>query len=97
MQVERAKSYLQGKQKTLGDLLNVYERHRKEFAVYHTSAVNTCKLTDKHPELLGDIPTLQRQLKELGQKFVKAKGDRKVFATSHQQAKPSFFAIMHKA
>lgn len=57
-------------------------------AIYHTSAVNTCKLKDKHPELLGDIPILQHQLKELGQKFVKAKSDHDVFATSSQQAKP---------
>ena len=37
--------------------------------------VNTCKLKDKHPELLADIRTLQRELKELEQKFAKAKSD----------------------
>ena len=107
MQVESAKSYLQGKQKALEDLPNVHERRGKVSAVCHTSGhnrtnckkvpcndVNTCKLKDKHPELLADIRTLQRELKELEQKFAKAKNDHDVFASLRQRAKSSFFAIM---
>jgi len=56
--------------------------------------VNTCKLKDKHPELLADIRKLQRELKELEQKFAKAKSEHDVFAASGQRAKSSFFAIM---
>ena len=69
---------------------------------YHTSGnnrkncndVSTCKLKDKHPELVADIRTLQRELKELEQKFAKAKSDHDVFVTSRQRAKSSFLAIM---
>ena len=107
VQVESAKSYLQGKQKALEDIPNVHERRGKVCAVCHTfghnrtnckkvpcNDVNTCKLKDKHPELLADIRTLQRELKELEQKFAKAKNDHDVFASSRQRAKSSFFAIM---
>ena len=33
--------------------------------------MNFCKLKDKHPELLNDIRTLQRELKELEEKYAK--------------------------
>ena len=107
VQVESTKSHLQGKQKALEDLPNVHERPGKVSAICHTSGhnrtnckripcnnVNTCKLKDKHPELLANIRTLQRELKELDQKFEKAKSDHDVFAASAQRAKSSFFAIM---
>jgi len=51
-------------------------------------------LSLSHPELLADIRTLQRELKELEQKFGKAQSDHGVFAASRQRAKSSFFAIM---
>jgi len=51
-------------------------------------------LKDKHPELLNDIRTLQRDLKELEQKYGKAKTDNDVFQAASQRAKSSFFAIM---
>lgn len=107
VQVESAKSHLQGKQKSLEELPNIHERRGKVCAICHTSGhnrtnckkipcndVNTCKLKDKHPELLADIRTLQRELKELEQKFAKAKSDHDVFVASRQRAKSSFFAIM---
>ena len=56
--------------------------------------MNFCKLKDKHPELLNDIRTLQRELKELEQKYAKAKNETAVFNASRQRAKSSFFAIM---
>ena len=56
--------------------------------------VNICKLKDKHPELLNDIRTIQRDLKELEQKYVKAKSECDVFNASRQRAEPSFFEIM---
>ena len=34
--------------------------------------VNSCKLKEKHPELLTEIRTLQRELEELEQKYAKA-------------------------
>ena len=37
--------------------------------------VNSCKLKEKHPELLTEIRTLQRELEELEQKYAKAKSD----------------------
>ena len=40
VQVESAKSHLQGKQKALEDLPNVYERRGKVCAVCHTSGHN---------------------------------------------------------
>ena len=54
--------------------------------------VNSCKLKDKHPELLTEIRTLQRELKELEQKYEKVKSDHEVFTASRQRAKSSFFA-----
>ena len=75
--VESTKSHLQGKQKAFEDLPNVHERRGKVCAICHTSGhnrtnckkipcndVNTCNLKDKHPELLANIRTLQRELKE---------------------------------
>ena len=56
--------------------------------------MNFCKLKDKHPELLNDIRTLKRELKELEQKYTKAKIETEVFNVSRQRAKSSFFAIM---
>ena len=56
--------------------------------------MNFCKLKDKHPELLNDIRTLQRELKELEQKCAKAKNEMEVFNASRQRVKSSFFAIM---
>lgn len=56
VQVESQKSHIQGKRKALVDLLNVYERHGREFAVCHTSdhnrtsCKNFCKLKDRHQE-----------------------------------------------
>lgn len=107
VQIESAKSHLQGKQKALEDLPNAYERRGKVCAICHTSGhnrtnckkspcddVNSCKLKDKHPELMTDIRTLQRELKELEQKYTKAKSDYDVFSASRQRAKSSFFAIM---
>ncbi len=35
--------------------------------------VNSCKLKDKHPELMTDICTIQRELKELEQMYTKVK------------------------
>ena len=56
--------------------------------------VNICKITEGHPELLAKICNLQRELKELEQKYSKVKSDHEVFISSHQRAKSSFFAIM---
>ena len=97
VQVESAKSHLQGKQKSFEELPNIHERRGKVCAICHTSGhnrtnckkipcndVNTCKLKDKHPELLADIRTLQREVKELEQKFAKAKSDHDVFVASRQ-------------
>ena len=56
--------------------------------------VNLCKLKDKHPELQNAIRTLQRDLKELEQKYEKAKNDNDVFVAARQRAKSSFFAVM---
>ena len=106
VQVQSAKSHLQGKQKVLDDLPKVHERRGKVCAIYtsgHNRAkcnevpchdVNFCKLKDKHPELLNDIRTLQRELKELEQKCAKAKNEMEVFNASRQRVKSSFFAIM---
>ena len=106
-QVDSAKSHLQGKQKSFEELPNIHERRGKVYVICHTSGhtrtnckkipcndVNTCNLKDKHPELLADIRTLQRELKEIEEKFVKAKSDHDVFVASRQRAKSSFFAIM---
>ena len=78
VQVESAKRHLQGKQRAVDDLPKAHERRGKVCAVCHTSGhnrakcnkipcdnVNFCKLKDKHPELMNDIRTLQRDLKEL--------------------------------
>jgi len=43
---------------------------------------------------LADIRILQCELKELEQKFTKAKSGHEVFAASRQRAKSSFFAII---
>jgi len=43
---------------------------------------------------LADIRTLQGELKELKQKYAKAKSDHDIFCASRQQAKSSFFVIM---
>lgn len=107
VQVESAKRHLQGKQRAVDDLPKVHERRGKVCAICHTSGrnrakcnkipcenVNFCKLKDKHPELMNDIRTLQRDLKELEQKYAKAKSDCDVFNASRQRAKSSFFAIM---
>ena len=56
--------------------------------------VNICKIKEGHPELLAKICNLQRELKELEQKYSKVKSDHEVFISSHQRAKSSFFAIM---
>ena len=93
VQVESAKSYLQGKQKALDDFPNAHERRGTVCAICHTSRhnrekcnkspchnVDLCKLKDKHPELLNDIRTLQRDLKELEQKYAKAKSECDVFS-----------------
>ena len=88
VQVESAKSHIQWKQKSFEELPNNYERRGKVCAICHTSGhsrtnckkipcndVNTGKLNEKHPELLADIRTLQRERKELEQKFGKVKSD----------------------
>ena len=107
VQGQSAKSHLQGNQKVLDDLPKAHQRHGKVCAICHTSEhngakcnevpchhVNFCKLKDKHPELLNDIRTLQHELKELEQKYAKAKNETEVFNASRQRVKPSFFAIM---
>jgi len=43
---------------------------------------------------VADIRTLQRELKELGRKYAKAKSDHDVFSASRQRAKSSLLAIM---
>ena len=71
LEVERAKSHLQGMQKALDDLPNAHERCGKVCAICHTSGLNRpkckkspcddvslCELKDKHPELVNDIRTL---------------------------------------
>ena len=81
VQVESAKSHLQGKQRALDDLPKAHERRGKVCAICHTSGlnrakcnkipcndVNLCKIKDKHPELMTDIRTLQLDLKKLEQK-----------------------------
>lgn len=68
--------------------------HNKARCTNHPCTdVNLCKLKDKHPELQNDIRTLQRDLKDLEQKYGKAKNDNNVFLAAHH-AKSSFFAIM---
>ena len=56
--------------------------------------VNVCKIKEKHPELLAEVRTFQRELKELEQKYAKAKSYHEVFNASRQRAKSSFLAIM---
>ena len=56
---------------------------RKNCKKIHCNDVNICKLKDKHPKLLADIRTLQRELKELEQKFAKAESDHDVFAAAN--------------
>ena len=100
MQVESAKNHLRGKQKALEDLPAANDRRGKVCTYCHTSDpnrnncnrtpcydVNSCKLKAKHPELLTKIRTLQRELKELEQKYAKVKSDHEVFSASRQQAK----------
>ena len=43
---------------------------------------------------MAEIRTLQHELRELEQKYAKAKSDHEVFNASRQRAKSSFFAIM---
>ena len=105
LQVESAKNHIQGKQKALEDFPKV--SRGKVCAVCYSSGhnrakctqmpcndVNVCKIKEKHPELLAEIRTLQRELKELEQKYAKVKSDHEVFISSCQRAKSSFFAIM---
>ena len=107
VQVESAKRHLQWKQKALDDLPKAHERSGKVCAICQTSGhnrakcnkipcdeANFCKIKDKHPELMTDIRTLQLDLKELEQKYAKAKNDGDMFNASRQRAKSSFFAIM---
>lgn len=102
VQVESAKSHLQGKQITLEDLPNVYEKRGKVCANCHTPGhnrtnfkksscndVTSCKLKGKHPELLANIRTSQRELKELEQNYVKDKGDHDVFAAGGGRGTPN--------
>ena len=104
VQVESATSHLQGKKKALKDLPAANDRRGKVCTFCHTSDhnrtdckktpcndVNSCKLKDKHPELSTEIRTLQRELKELEQKYAKVKSDHEVFTASRQRAKSSFF------
>ena len=100
MQVESVKKHLQGKQKALEDLPAANDRRGKVCTFCHTSGhnrtnykrtpcydVNSCKLKAKHPELLTKIRTLQRELKELEQKYAKVISDNEVFSASRQRAK----------
>ena len=107
VKVESAKRHLQGNQRAVDDLPKVHERRGKVCVICLTTGhkiakchkiscgnENFCKLKDKHPELMNDTHTSQRDLKELEQKHAKAKSDCDVFNASHQRAKSSFFAIM---
>ena len=107
VQVESAKSHLQMKRKAMDDLPVANDRRGKVCALCHKSGhnrvkcnnipchdVNLCRLKDKHPELMNDIRSLQRDLKELEQKHGKLKSEHDVFISSRQRAKSSFFAIM---
>ena len=107
VQIESAKQQLEKKRKEIEELSDVHERRGKVCATCHKSGhnkarctnhpctdVNLCKLKDKHPELQNDIRTLQRDLKELEQKYGKAKNDNDVFLAARQRAKSSFFAVM---
>jgi len=104
VQVESAKEQLEKKRKAFPD---GHERRRKVCGICpkagHNKAkcknnpccdVSLCRLKDKHPERLNDIRTLQRDLKELEQKYGKAKKDNDVFQAARKRAKSSFFAIM---
>ena len=107
VQVESAKEQLEKKRKALEEFSDGHERRGKVCGICHKSGhnkvkcknnpccdVSLCRLKDKHPELLNDIRTLQRDLKELEQKYGKAKSDNDVFQAARQRAKSSFFAIM---
>ena len=104
MQVESAKEQLEKKRKALEEFPDGHERRGKVCGKCHKSGhnkakcknnpccdVSLCRLKDK---LLNDIRTLQRDLKELEQKYGKAKNDNDVFHAARQRAKSSFFAIM---
>ena len=104
VQVESATSHLKGKKKALKDLPAANDRRGKVCTFCHISDhnridskktpcndVNSCKLKDKQPELLTEIRTLQRELKELEQKYAKVKSDHELFTASRQRAKSSFF------
>ena len=104
VQVESATSHLQEEKKALKDLPAANDRRRKVYTFCHTyghnrtdckktpcNDVDSCKLKDKHPELSTEIRTLQRELKELEQKYAKVKSDHEVFTASRQRAKSSFF------
>ena len=107
VQIESAKQQLEKKRKEMKELPDAHDRRGKVCATCHKSGhnkarctnhpctdVNLCKLKDKHPELQNDIRILQRDLKELEQKYGKAKNDNDVFLAARQRAKSSFFAVM---
>ena len=107
VQIESAKQQLEKKRKEMEELPDAHDRRGKVCATCHKSGhnkarctnhpctdVNLCKLKDKHPELQNDIRILQRDLKELEQKYGKAKNDNDVFLAARQRAKSSFFAVM---
>ena len=81
VQVESAKRHLQGKQRALDDL-HTSGHNRAKFNKIPCNDVNFCKIKDKHPQLMTDIRTLQLDLKELEQKYAKAKNDCDVFNAS---------------
>lgn len=91
------------KRKEIEELSDVYDGYGKVCATCHKSGhdkarctnhpctdVNFCSLKEKHPELQNDIRTLQRDLKELEQKYGKAKNDNDVFLATRQRTKSSF-------
>ena len=107
VQIVSAKQQLEKKRKEMEESPHAHDRREKVCATCHKSGhnkarctnnpctdLNLCKLKDKHPELQNDIRTLQRHLKELEQKYGKAKNHNNVFLAAHQHAKSSFFAVM---
>ena len=83
------------------ELPDAHDRRGKVCATCHKSGHNKARCTN-HPcadvnlcnFCMINIRTLQRDLKELEQKYGKSKNDNDVFLAARQGAKSSFFAMM---
>jgi len=107
-QVESVKQHLESKQKTMENLLDSSVGRRGKLCSTchqpgHNKArckatpctnVKRCKIPDKHPENQNEIREIQKELKELINKYDKAKSDHDIFVAARQRVKSSFFAVI---